>query len=1129
MSREFVDQSYAAQRYLNPKKFVHNDCVVTHRKNWGRFGDERGGIFFNMKAFFLLEDRETQEVFQRIVYAGGGNWDDSYSIGHLVKKRVDGNALTHIFTDPWILDQADRRYEDFKYWRRYEEWVSERSAECEEGQYPKRWQNGGILHKLHYTFLIDKLLHPLENIRELKYNIFDPKVKSGALRRREIRRKMRVKLERQRVKDEAKEDSDDDLNILKERFEEAKRQRKPGRFYIEKERNHDIICEVEMKTKSDAQFGRNKRKYESSQQDLYHRVGYMESNRRKNRKSAGSYIQANAKQHINQDGNLNVDKLLADHGLAPIQSMQNEYLKTLTMRRLKYENSHPDTHRPGEQSQRWNQVKQEMKREPVKTEKTEVSRSGRVEVTLSDSDDDVVEVVEDHPEKQKPSNFDLPQGIVETTRRDTVDVEEIDLLSDDDEDEQIVEKKPSLSSLTARLKNLPEIVLCSSSDEDEEVLRPTLTGSNLSRDDIAVEDDINAEDDPADETSPASESVQPGETLEVVDVEDDHPEIMETESSDREHSKENHRNIADEIHEEILKLARDDPDHAPPPQQVEPSDEPSQVSSIVVEKETPIEALIQPVDDEQMQTDDGQAETREPAPLQDVVDEPSNKGEDSAADTGAAQQRSSVPLLLDVKSKLIQSLNKSVVDNQVRTNDHLITDHVFIPLTQFDKHGESSARDRPLTNNLNLLQEFNQFTTYDEDHSSFTPRKKTRAPRKKKKKTTDLFEDDLEDASDFTITNTTKLTKLMWILKPTSQTLIHPEIFNILWKHFILNSNPLVETRTELFLNQYFMIILGKRGCNRSALADNILNSLRHVRSRDLFKLFDKNNVQDISEVVAFVEGVFRTADDDTDRQAAASRKLIRILTRVCELDFKVWRYYERNKDTLPIIYYMLGGRFFSSNIVKIAPMMVPQSKSLVAVVAMMTACLDDKERNNSINKGLKTTFAQAVANSLEDLSGDQLYYQLQTLQPNWFALIVGKCLLKDNVDMFKLKHVTKSIKTDNSTEILVKETILGKHLAVTHLAKIMRSAWYHSTTDHDDEKDTFEVFEGFKKLSLTEGRNQDAVMLKSYIRLGLRSQTQDLHHLINIAKGGNDFKDTEGASRAVLFNMLNTEDSHWI
>ena len=78
LKEAFVEDSHKEGRFLKAKRYVHDESVVTHRKKWKRFEKKKnpieGGIFYNMKALFVMEDLEAKERYQRIVYAGGGSW-----------------------------------------------------------------------------------------------------------------------------------------------------------------------------------------------------------------------------------------------------------------------------------------------------------------------------------------------------------------------------------------------------------------------------------------------------------------------------------------------------------------------------------------------------------------------------------------------------------------------------------------------------------------------------------------------------------------------------------------------------------------------------------------------------------------------------------------------------------------------------------------------------------------------------------------------------------------------------------------------------------------------------------------------------------------------------------------------
>ena len=293
-----MDDSYKEGKFLKAKPYVHDEAVVTHRKKWKRFEKKnpiQGGIFYNMKALFVMDDLEAKERYQRIVYAGGGNWLNR-SLNKAISDQIDGRSLTHIFIDPWVLfkEEGRERYYDFQYWLDYEKHVAKRSSDNREGP---RWQNAGVLFKLHFTFIIDTLLKPGDKIKWINYNIFDKRVQEEALKRRTWRRKQKVKLEEERLKREKNNHSDEDdsdeedLETIKQRLIQSNRKEKPGRFYVEKDRG-SAICEEEARLEASAgRHGGVKRKA-TGPNEMVHNLGYMESSRRKNKRSAGSYIKA---------------------------------------------------------------------------------------------------------------------------------------------------------------------------------------------------------------------------------------------------------------------------------------------------------------------------------------------------------------------------------------------------------------------------------------------------------------------------------------------------------------------------------------------------------------------------------------------------------------------------------------------------------------------------------------------------------------------------------------------------------------------------------------------------------------------------------------------------------------------
>merc|ERR1712083_1197413 len=127
LKESFVHNSYKANAWARGRVYVHDDCVISHRKNRKRL-NKAGLVFHNMKALFVMDDQETKEVYQRIVDAGGGSWI-SGDLGTAIDRRYHGDHLTHIIIDPWVLDTQDWRYGEYQAWQRYERRVSMSSSE----------------------------------------------------------------------------------------------------------------------------------------------------------------------------------------------------------------------------------------------------------------------------------------------------------------------------------------------------------------------------------------------------------------------------------------------------------------------------------------------------------------------------------------------------------------------------------------------------------------------------------------------------------------------------------------------------------------------------------------------------------------------------------------------------------------------------------------------------------------------------------------------------------------------------------------------------------------------------------------------------------------------------------------
>ena len=93
---DYVLDSYEANSWGRARRYVHDESVLSHRKNWRRLR-RAGGAFHNMKVMFVMDDVETKEVYQRIVDAGGGSWVRG-DLRRARERRFDGDHLQHILS-----------------------------------------------------------------------------------------------------------------------------------------------------------------------------------------------------------------------------------------------------------------------------------------------------------------------------------------------------------------------------------------------------------------------------------------------------------------------------------------------------------------------------------------------------------------------------------------------------------------------------------------------------------------------------------------------------------------------------------------------------------------------------------------------------------------------------------------------------------------------------------------------------------------------------------------------------------------------------------------------------------------------------------------------------------------------
>ena len=167
VSKKFIHCSYKAGKFLEEEKFQLDPVVQYHKIKWELDGC---GIFSNMNVIFFIEDKKVKDEYERLILAGGGNYIDKISIAIRSIKRGE-EKITHNFFDPWL----DKLIEKSISGRKFLKWT----------HFEKKSKNQS--YKVDYSFIRQKLIKPLDVIREEYYRIGLDSVKFFARKRRENR------------------------------------------------------------------------------------------------------------------------------------------------------------------------------------------------------------------------------------------------------------------------------------------------------------------------------------------------------------------------------------------------------------------------------------------------------------------------------------------------------------------------------------------------------------------------------------------------------------------------------------------------------------------------------------------------------------------------------------------------------------------------------------------------------------------------------------------------------------------------------------------------------------------------------------------------------------------------------
>ena len=454
---------------------------------------------------------------------------------------------------------------------------------------------------------------------------------------------------------------------------------------------------------------------------------------------------------------------------------------------------------------------------------------------------------------------------------------------------------------------------------------------------------------------------------------------------------------------------------------------------------------------------------------------------------------------------LLDDLNRNLQARQEKTCEHLLTSNIIPPiLHQKPRNGEPKCLSKEARHEFLELSQFQQA--------------QLRRPRRgRRRKQEDSGGEQLDDDEDEYVKYKKKWMALLILEKYFHESLIPALVWNCLFKEFLSEGNcSSVIQRTEDVILRYIQLQLS---AHRDLVTAEILNGLRCVQAVSGFKHFDKTNARDSTEVWE----AFRTILDhclSADEQPAAAT-LLSILIEICQKDLVLWWKYDRSEkqDSRPFVYFLFGGKDFRQNSANFLPKiygrflasnseLLGMIRILVATVAHLTAFLDSSEENEDyVFRGSKVNLAKGLAEVLGELKEvPELHTELELLRPDWLSYLVSREVRggKWSSSLADILDMMGKLRVEDGRGRTATRVMLHKYLDFNNLSHLSRANEFSSTERKGEFPGCAELRKLIKEPEERERekeREKETVLLKSFIKLSVKKQLQDLRTLATFSE----------------------------
>ena len=483
--------------------------------------------------------------------------------------------------------------------------------------------------------------------------------------------------------------------------------------------------------------------------------------------------------------------------------------------------------------------------------------------------------------------------------------------------------------------------------------------------------------------------------------------------------------------------------------------------------------------------------------------------------------------LTSICKSQVSDIYCAIRNRQEDTSEHLITRNIYTPSIVYNaKTNPHTSRLKPI--NSSVIHEFDKFG----DFAQIQDTRKKRPVRRKKEEV-----DVIDDGNNRVVTASNLLVSAkMLSMYLSSSTLITADVLNLIWKHYFQHDTPLVIcSNICMLLEQYFQLHFGFRGCNREALMNSLLSSFREVHDRTMFSKFDKENRFDLDTVVSFLTQRIETSLQQSPNEPKEnSKQLLRLIIKICKLDFHYYWKYDRADGKFPLIFYLFGANGFSNNAVKLIPKLLGKFvindirdelhiRELLALLAMMSHKLDARESNQKLYDGSKVRLAESVSRVLRENNDDKnLVFQLQLITPSWFSFLVARDIYMKrscNSSLATLQDIV-SVKQSSNNDIIL-EVLMYKYFALSSIHVALRAHQFFNSSTLRPSSSKFYTYNAMTKLNMNE-KKKSSIVFKNQMKFDVRKLTDDLSCLLQISNGSKYV----GLEESLLFVM--TQDKAW-